>query len=142
MTTADLHTSPLSTRLHYLPIGAAAALAHMLMMIPGYSEDEGFDAGAWFGVLAVVLVVTAVVFVFVVPRGGAVTGAVLGVVALASVVVFWAGFTLPLAAAAGLVGWHARQRGERAGLANTALGLAAVATIALVAIIIGDAAAN
>jgi hypothetical protein len=92
--------------------------------------------------LVVSLVVAALVFVFVVPGGGAVTGVVLGAVALVSVVVFWAGVTLPLAAAAGLVGWRARQGGERPGLANAALALAAVAAVALVAIIIGDAAAN
>jgi hypothetical protein len=88
------------------------------------------------------LVVAALVFVFVVPGGGAVTGVVLGAVALVSVVVFWAGFTLPLAVAAGLVGWRGRQGGERPGLANAALALAVVAAVALVAIIIGDAVAN
>jgi hypothetical protein len=67
---------------------------------------------------------------------------VLGAVALVSVLIFWAGFTLPLAVAAGLVGWRARQGGERPGLANAALALAVVAAVALVAIIIGDAVAN
>jgi hypothetical protein len=50
--------------------------------------------------------------------------------------------TLPLAAAAGLVGWHTRRRGERAGLANAAITLAVVSPLALVAIIVGDAVAN
>jgi hypothetical protein len=113
----------------------------MLMMIPGYSQN-GFELGSWLGALAVSLVVAALVFVFVVPGGGAVTGVVLGAVALVSVLIFWAGVTLPLAVAAGLVGWRARQGGERPGLANAALGLAVVAAVALVAIIIGDAVAN
>jgi hypothetical protein len=129
------------SRLRYLAVGVAASLAHMLMMIPGYSED-GFDVGAWLGTLVVSLVVAALVFVFVVPGGGAVTGVVLGAIALASVLIFWAGVTLPLAVAAGLVGWRARQGGERPGLATTALVLAVVAAVALVAIIIGDAVAN
>jgi hypothetical protein len=141
MTTADLPSSPLSARLRLVPLGLAASLAHMLMMIPGYSED-GFEWGAWLGVLAVSVVVAAIVFVFVVPGGGSVTGVVLGAVGLASVVIFWAGVTLPLAAAAGLVGWSARQRGERPGLANAALALAVVTAVALVAIIVGDATSN
>jgi hypothetical protein len=129
------------SRLRYLAVGVAASLAHMLMMIPGYSED-GFDVGAWLGTLVVSLVVAALVFVFVVPGGGAVTGVVLGAVALVSVLIFWAGVTLPLAVAAGLVGWRSRQGGERPGLATAALVLAVVAAVALVAIIIGDAVAN
>jgi hypothetical protein len=129
------------SRLRYLAVGIAASLAHMLMMIPGYSED-GFDSGAWLGTLVVSLVVAALVFVLVVPGGGAVTGVVLGAIALVSVLIFWAGVTLPLAVAAGLVGWRARQGGERPGLATAALVLAVVAAVALVAIIIGDAVAN
>lgn len=142
MTTADLPASTLSARLRYLPIGVAASLAHLLMMIPGYSVDGTLEWGAWLGMLAVSVAVAAVVFVFVVPGGGAVTGVALGAVALASVLIFWAGVTLPLAVAAGLVGWHTRQRGERSGLANAALALAVVSAVALVAIIIGDAVAN
>jgi hypothetical protein len=91
MTTADLPASPPSSRLLNLSIGVAASLAQMLMMIPGYSENGYFEPGAWLGVLAVWLVVAVAVFVFVVPRAGAVTGAVLGAVALASVLIFWAG---------------------------------------------------
>jgi hypothetical protein len=49
---------------------------------------------------------------------------------------------LPLASAAFLVGWHARQRGDRPGLANAALVLAIFSTVALVAVIVGDAVAN
>lgn len=142
MTTADLPAGSRSVRLHYVPLGVAASVAQMLMMIPGYNEDGDFDLGAWTAVLAVSIVVAAIIFSFVVPSGGTVTGVVLGAVALASLVIFWAGLTLPLAAAAGLVGWHARQRGDRPRLANAALGLAAVTAIALVAIIIGDAVAN
>ena len=142
MVTADRPSTPLSSRLRYLPIGVAASLAHLLMMIPGYSEEGDFELGTWLGVLAVSVLVAAVVFMFVVPGGGAVTGVALGAVALASVVIFWAGLTLPLAAAAFLVGWHARQRGDRPGLANAALGLAIISAVALVAIIVGDAVAN
>jgi hypothetical protein len=71
-----------SERLRYLAVGAAASLAQMVMMIPSYSED-GFELGSG-SVLAVSLVVAALVFVFVVPGGGAVTGVVLGAVALVS----------------------------------------------------------
>jgi hypothetical protein len=142
MVTADRPATPRSAGLRYLSIGLAASLAHLLMMIPGYSEQGDFETGTWLGVLAVSVLVAAVVFMFVVPGGGAVTAVALGAVALASVVIFWAGLTLPLAAAAFLVGWHARQRGDRPGLANAALVLAIVSAVALVAIIVGDAVAN
>jgi hypothetical protein len=64
---------------------------------------------------------------------------VLGVLALLSVFVFWAGLTLPIAAAAAVTGWRERQHGDRRGLATAAVALAAVSAVALVAIIIVDA---
>jgi hypothetical protein len=114
----------------------------MLMMIPGYNEDGEFMTGEFLVVLAISFVVGALVFLFVVPGGGAMTAVVLAVVALLSILVFWAGLTLPLAAAGGLTAWRARQGGDRPGLATAALVLASVAAVALVAVIIGDAVAN
>ena len=139
MTTASAPLSTPVSRARYLLIGAAAALAHALLMIPGYSEDGEFQLGEWLVMLVISLVVAAAVFTFVVPKGGAVSGLVLAVVALVSVVVFWAGLTLPLAAAAAVISWRSRVAGERSGLATAALAIAIVAELALVAIIIGDA---
>jgi len=133
---------PIASRLRYLPIAVAASIVHLLMMIPGYSDDGEFQVVEWLSILAFSLVVGLLVFAFVVPGAGAVSGVVLAALALATVVVFWAGLTLPLAAAAALVGWQARQRGERVGLATAALVLSGVAVIALVAIIIGDAVSS
>jgi hypothetical protein len=141
MTAAMPSAGPSASRLRYLPVAVGASILHMLMMIPGYTED-GFEAGAWFSVLLFSLAVGVLVFAFVVPGAGAISGLVLGVLALLTVLVFWAGLTLPLAAAAALAGWRARQRGERVGMATAAVVLAAVAAVALVAIIIADAAAN
>jgi len=111
-------------------------------MIPGYSEDGRFQAGPWFVMLAISLVVGLVLFVFVVPRAGAVTGLVVGAVALLSVIVFWTGLTLPIAAAAAVTGWRERHRSHRRGIATAAVALAAVSAVALIAIIILDAVSS
>jgi hypothetical protein len=125
-----------------LGIGAAASILHLLLMIPGYNEDGDFDAAAWVVVLLISLVVSLALFLFVVPRANPVTALVLGVVALLSVLVFWAGLTLPLAAAGWFSAWRAREAGPRSGLVTAALALSVVAAVAVVAIIIGDAASN
>jgi hypothetical protein len=69
-------SAPLPTpvsRSRYLLIGAAAAIAQMLMMVPGYNEDGDFQVGEWLIVLLISLVVAAALFTFVVPHGGAVS---------------------------------------------------------------------
>ncbi len=139
MTAAVPSAAPSSSRLRYLSVAVTASVIHLLMMIPGYSEDGEFQTGTWFTVLAISIVVGVLVFAFVVPRAGAVTSLVLGVVALLSVLVFWAGLTLPLAAAAAWAGWRERQRGDRRGVATAAVVLAAVSAVALIVIIVGDA---
>jgi hypothetical protein len=138
MTTAASNATSHPSRVHLLALAVAASVIHLLMMIPGYSDHEEFQTLTWLGVLAFSLVVSVLLFVLVVPGRGAITGIVLGVVALVSVVVFWAGVTLPLAAAAGAVGWRAwTERHDKA--AGAALLLSALTTVALVAIIISDA---
>ena len=141
MTAAIPAATPHSSRTRLLPVAAAASLVHLLMMIPGYQDDGAFQTATWLAVLVFSLVVSVALFLFVVPRAGATTGVVLGVVAVLSCVVFWAGVTLPLAAAAGAVGWEARN-GQRRTLALVALGLAALSVVALVSIIISDAQAH
>ena len=135
--------SSATTRGRYLGIAVLASILHAAMMIPGYNEEEGdFQTGAFLAMLAFSLVISIAVFLFIVPRGGVVTGVVLAVLALLSVLVFWAALTLPLAAAAAVTALGARQRGERPGLATVALALAVLAAIAVVAVIIGDATSN
>jgi hypothetical protein len=70
------------------------------------------------------------------------TALVLSVVALASLLIFWAGLSLPLAAAGAVAAWRARQAGDRVGRATAALAVSVVTAVALVAIIIGDAVSN
>jgi hypothetical protein len=125
-----------------LGIAAAASILHLLMMIPGYNEDGDFDAVPWLVVLVISLVVSVALFLLVVPRSNPVVALVLSVVALVSVLVFWAGLTLPLAAAGFFTAWGARQSGNRSGLVTAALAVAAVAAVALVAIIIADASSS
>ena len=142
MATAIPSATPHVSRVRYLSLAVAASLAQMAMMIPGYSEDGSFQTEEWFIVLAISLAVGLLVFSFLVPGGGAMTGLVIGVVAVVSVLVFWAGITLPLAAAAAVVGWRARQSDEHQMPATVALALSALSAVALVVIIIGDAIAN
>jgi hypothetical protein len=120
-------------------VAVAASVIQLLIMIPGYSEGGRFQTVPWLTILAISIVVSVLVFAFVVPRAGAITNLVLGVAALLSVVVFWAGLTLPIAAAAAVTGWRERQRSNRPGVATTAVGLAAASVVALIAIIIIDA---
>jgi hypothetical protein len=142
MTTSAASVATPWTRGRYLGIAVAASVAHMLMMIPGYNEDGNFDTTAYLSVFLVSLVFSVLVFTFIVPRGGAVAALVLSLVALASVLIFWAGLTLPLAAAGAVAAWRARQAGDRVGISTAALALSVVTAVALVAIIIGDATSN
>jgi hypothetical protein len=139
MTTASASLPTPVTRSRYLLIAAVAAIAQMLMMIPGYSEDGQFLYGEWLVVLLISLVVSASLFTFVVPKGGAISALVLATVAVASLVVFWAGLTMPFAAAAAVIARRSRTSGERTGMATAALAISIVAAVALVATIVGDA---
>jgi hypothetical protein len=123
-------------------VAIASSAIQMLMLVPGYGEDGSFQLGEWLVVLAISLVLSVVLFLFVVPRGRVTAGIVLGALALASLVAFWAGITLPLAAASAAVGWRLRRAGNTAAGPVVVLALAAVAALALVAITIGDAVAN
>ena len=93
MTTAAPSAAPQMSRVRYLSLAVGASLVQMTMMIPGYSDNGSFQAMAWFTVLAISLVVGLLVFSFAVPHGGAMTGIVLGAVAVLSILVFWAGVT-------------------------------------------------
>src|SRR3954452_9201188 len=91
MTTSAASVATPWTRGKYLGIAVAASAAQMVMMIPGYNEDGHFDTTGYLSVFLVSLVVSALVFTFIVPRAGAVAALVLSLVALASVLIFWAG---------------------------------------------------
>jgi hypothetical protein len=130
-------------RMRYLPWGLGASLVQAAIMFSGYHEDGKFQATEWFVMLAISLVMAALVFTLVVPRGGATTGLVLGIVACVTVLAFWAMLSLPLAAAALVVGNRARASGDaKAGMAKAAVGLGALAVVATIAVTIGDAMAN
>ena len=142
MTTSMPSALPTSSRLRNLSVPVVASVINLLIMIPGYSKDGRFQAGPWFIMLAISLILGLALFVFVVPRAGAVIGLVLGAVALLSVVVFWTGLTLPITAAAAVIGWRERHRSDRRVLATAAVALAAVSAVALIAIIVVDAVSS
>lgn len=134
--------TPYLTRSRTVMVAIAASAIQMLMLVPGYSEDGSLQVGEWLIVLAISCAISVALFLFVVPKAGVAVGIVLGAIGVVSVLVFWAGITLPLAAAAGFVGWQLRRGGDRATGPVVVLALAVLATVALVAIIIGDAVAN
>ncbi len=138
MTAVHPTASSHPTRAQLLTLAVAAPVVHLAMMIPGYSDNGGFQTTEWLVVLAISLVVSLGLFLFVVPHAGAVAGVVLAVLAVVSVLAFWGGVTLPLAAAAAAIGWRTRT-GERRRLATVTLVLAALSVVALVGIIISDA---
>ena len=143
MTSTNPSTTWDLTRSRSVIVAIAASVVQMLMMIPGYSEDESFQFGEWLVVLAISAVVSVALFLFAVPRGGVTAGIVLGALALvSSVLVFWAGITLPLAAGAAAVAWRLRRDGNTTAGPVVVLALAVVATVALVVIIIGDAVSS
>lgn len=132
-----------SDRLRYLPWGLGASVVHAAIMIPGYHEDGKFQTGQWIAMLAISMVMAALVFTLAVPKGGATTGLVLGIVACVAVLVFWAMLSLPLAVGAVLVGNRARTSGAASsGKATAAVVLGVLAAVATIAITIGDAASN
>ena len=130
------------TRSRAVMVAITASAIQMLMLVPGYSEDGSFQVGEWLVVLTISLVLSVALFLFAVPRGGVIAGIVLGALALLSVLVFWAGITLPLAAASAAVGWRLRREGNAAAGPRVVRVLAALAIVAFVAIVIGDAVAN
>jgi hypothetical protein len=131
------------TRTRDLGIGLAASVVQMLMMIPGYNDDkDGFQTGAYAVVFLISLVVAVVVFMFVVPKGSAMTALVLGILAVLTVLAFWLGITLPIAAGAVVLGTRERAAGRRVGLATAGAVLGAVAAVLTVLIIVGDAMSN
>lgn len=123
-------------------MAVGAVVIHMGAMVPGFREDGIFQTTDFVIITAISAVVAAVVFAF--PVRMASTGWAMGlaVSALVSVLAFWAGLTLPLAAGAVALALRARARGDRPGLAQGALAVAVLAIIGLAAIIIGDALAN
>ena len=139
MTTSSSARMGNSSRARYLGVGLAASVAHMLLMIPGYSENGGLQVGAYAVAFATSLVATVLVFMLVVPRAGASTALILGVVAIVTFPAFWLGITLPIAAAAVLVGVRECAAGQRTGIATSGAVLGVVGAVLTIAIIIGDA---
>ncbi len=106
-------------------------------MAIAYRRDDENDVGLqeWLIVVGVDLVLAAVLFWFVVRRFAhrpGTTGLVLGIVAVATLLVFWLGLPIVFAGAAALLGIEARERAREVGLGAAALVLAALAVVATV----------
>ena len=120
------------------PLLAAVALGAAAVLNAIGSFGEGAAEHGWgdfLAVLAISVVATAIVFGLVVrtaPRGDPAPRAlVLGVLAALSVVVFWAGVTLPLAVGALACALVARDlQGRLPGQATAGTVLAGLATLA------------
>ena len=128
-------TDPSPSRTPLLAVVAlgAAAVLNAIGSFGDGAAEHGW--GDFLAVLAISVVATAVVFGLVVrtaPRGDASRRAlVLGVLAVLSVAVFWAGVTLPLALGAVACALVARDlHGRLAGAATAGTVLAGLATVA------------
>ena len=107
--------TPDLTRSRSVIVAIAASVVQMLMMIPGYSEDESFQFGEWLVVLAISWRCSALrSSCSPFPGVASLRASCWGRLALVSVLVFWAGITLPLAAAAAAVAWRLRRGGNTA----------------------------
>ena len=85
----------------------------ILTAIGTFSGSDDNQVWQWLVVLAVTAAAVAVMFWVVVPRFDSGTGGaalVVSLVALVSLVVFWLGLPVPIAAAATLLGLDARDR--------------------------------
>ena len=107
---------------------------------PRSGDEHGW--GEFLVVCGIGLVATVVVLGLVVPRvrngsraGG--VGLALGIIAVPSVLAFWAGITPALAVGAVLLGLAARRQG-RGGMGSTAVALGLLAGAGYVAIYVGD----
>jgi hypothetical protein len=112
---------------------ASVALAIVLVAIGAYRGDED-DTGYFLVASAITIVVAVVLFWGIVPRISrpGLGGLIIGILAVVSLVVFWLGLPSPLAGAAAVLGFAARDSGLEAGKGTAALALAAVAVVAAV----------
>jgi multisubunit Na+/H+ antiporter MnhE subunit len=129
-------------RMRYLPIGLAASVAHALLMIPGYHEDDSFQTKEWIVMLVISLVVATLLFTLVVPGGGARTAVVLGVLACLVSIFFWMMLGLPFAVATLVTGMRARKADPGARMATVAVVLGTLAALATLVFTIGDWMSN
>ena len=107
---------------------ASVALAIVLLAIGASGGDEGYDWGYVLVASAITIAVAVVLFWGIVPRitRPGLGGLIIGILAVASIVVFWLGLPSPFAAAAAFLGLAARESGSEAGKGTAALALAAI----------------
>ena len=112
---------------------ASVALAIVLLAIGAYSGDED-DTSYFLVASAITIAVAVVLFWGIVPRvtRPGLGGLVIGILAVVSLVIFWLGLPSPLAGAAAVLGFAARESGSEVGKGNAALALAAMAIVAAV----------
>jgi len=136
-----------STQMPVRPVAAATALGTLAFVAFGTFADgtDGANADPMEFVVigALVLALTALMFLLVVPRAlrsGRTSNLALGLAigSLPFVLVFWSGIAPVLAVSGILLGSAARRTGEGAGKGAAAVGLGALALLGYVAIYVSD----
>jgi hypothetical protein len=109
------------------------AVAAVLTAIGSFSGSGDDELRTWLVVLAVTAVAVGILFWVVVPRlEGGLGGAalVVAIVAVVSLVVFWMGLPVPIAAAAACLGLDARDRpGARPLYVNGAFAISSIVVV-------------
>ena len=146
MTSTQMSPAP-TTSLPVRPAGIATVLGTLAFTAIGTFGDGTNDAdhGAreFLFIAAIVVAVSALMFVFVVPRAlrsgrTANLGLGLAIGSLPFVVVFWSGIGPVLAVSGILLGMAARRAGDGAGKGAVAVGIGALALLGYVAIYVSD----
>ncbi len=128
-----------------VPVAAATLAGSLLFTAFGTVLSPESDGHGWselliigaFSVVAVALVFALVARAQDGPRAGGI-GLALGVAALASVLVFWAGITPALGAGAVLLGLATRRTGQGSGVGMAAVACGALGLAGYVAIYVAD----
>jgi hypothetical protein len=134
-------TDPERFRYRGLGVAVFACLGQVVGVVPALTTPAGFDLATWLFVpVPFAVVSTLLVFLWVLPRVGSRGALVLGLLALASLLVFRLGVTLPLAAGAMVAARDVPDREE--GQDRLAFGVLVLAWLTLgvfALLVIGDA---
>jgi hypothetical protein len=130
----------------FAPLVLGSLAVGILVMALGNFTGEGEEggAGAFIFTTVATLVITALVWSFLVnprvegPPGPAITGIILGALAVLFGVVYWTGLAFALGPAAVALGILARERSSEEGTAVAAIGLGALGLLIAVVFAIVD----
>jgi hypothetical protein len=116
-------------------VGAASvALAVALLAIGAFRSDDDHELRYFLIASAIAVAAAAIVFLLIVPRirRAGLGSLIIGIIAVASIALFWLGLPSVFAGAAAALGTPARAEGSERGKATAGLVLAAFAVAAAV----------